>query len=171
MRKLMLISVVTGALAAPLVPLPASGQEATGGGQKVEPAIAKVADAYMEAVNARDAARVAELYTEDAVEMPPHQKPVKGRAAIRNHYQQQFKGETAEFSDLKLQRMESRITGEIAYDTGQYSQRITPKAGKPVQDTGNYIVILHRTGGQWRVAYAIYNSHMLPLGTPATNKP
>lgn len=170
MKKLM--SLVTGVLlAAPLMAQTPAVQAGKGGTQKADPAIAKVADAYVATVNARDAAKVAELYTEDAVEMPPNQKPLKGRAAIGSYYQQMFKGEMGEFSDLRLQRIASRTVGEIGYETGQYSQRITPKAGKPMDDTGNYVVILHQTQGQWRVAYAIYNSHTPDIGQPATKKP
>lgn len=149
----------------------ASAQAGAGGAQKADPAIVKVADAYVAAVKARDAAKVAELYAENAVEMPPHQKPIRGRDNIRKHYEQQFKDPGAEFSGVTLQRTEARVSGNIGYDTGQYSQRITPKGGKPIDDTGNYIVILHQTDGQWRVAHAIYNSHLPPPGTPAAKQP
>lgn len=133
--------------------------------QKADPAVVKIADAYVAAVKARDAAKIAELYAEDAIEMPPYQKPIKGRAAIRNHYEQQFK-EMPELSDLQLTRIDARTTGDMGYDVGSYSQKFTPKDGKPTDDTGNYTVILRRAAdGQWRVAYAIYNSHMRPTGT------
>jgi len=141
-------------------------QAGAGGAQKADPAIVKISDAYLAAVKARDAAKVVELYKEDAVEMPPHQKPVRGRANIQAYYQQQFKGEQAQFSDLRLQRTEARTSGDVGYDTGQYSQRITPRGGKPIDDSGNYIVILHQTGGQWRVAHVIYNSHLPPMAPP-----
>lgn len=159
------------ALAVPLLAQSTAAQPAPGAGQKADPAIAKIADAYVAAVNARDAAKVSELYTENAVEMPPNQKPLKGRAAIRSHYEQMFKGGLGvEFSNLMLQRLESRTEGDVGYETGQYSQRVAPKGAKPFDDTGNYAVILHRTQGQWRVAYAIYNSHT-PAGQPALKQP
>ena len=159
------------ALAAPLLAQGTAGQPSGSPGQKADPAIAKIADAYVAAVNARDAAKVAELYTETAVEMPPNQKPLKGRTAIRSHYEQMFKGGLgAEFSNLQLQRLESRTEGEVGYETGQYSQRIALKGAKPFDDTGNYAVILHRVQDQWRVAYAIYNSHT-PAGQPAVKQP
>jgi uncharacterized protein (TIGR02246 family) len=170
MKKL--FAVLTAVLiAGPLSSHAVSRQPGTGGAQKADPAIVKVADAYVAAMKARDAAKVAELYMENAVEMPPHQKPVRGRASIQKYYEQQFKDASAEFSGVTLNRTEARISGNIGYDTGQYSQRITPKGGKPIDDTGNYIVILHQADGQWRVAYAIYNSHLPPPGTPAAKQP
>jgi uncharacterized protein (TIGR02246 family) len=164
--------VLTGvAIAVSLMGGVASAQAGAGGAQKADPAVVKVADAYVAAMKARDAAKVAELYMENAVEMPPHQKPVRGRANIQKYYEQQFKDDSAEFSGVTLNRTEARTSGNIGYDTGQYSQRITPKGGKPIEDTGNYIVILHQAEGQWRVAYAIYNSHLPPPGTPAAKQP
>jgi uncharacterized protein (TIGR02246 family) len=156
------IVVVTAVLCAALMVPPAFAQ-AGGGTPQPEPAIAKIIEAYVAGMKARDAAKIAELYAEDAVEMPPFQQPVKGRKAIRGYYEQQFKGEQMEFADLRLQRVESRMSGDLAFDTGTYAQKVTPKGGQPTDDTGNYLVILRRAAdGQWRVAYAIYNSHVPP---------
>jgi uncharacterized protein (TIGR02246 family) len=133
--------------------------------QKADPAIAKIVDAYVAGVKARDTAKIAELYAEDAVEMPPFRQPLKGRQAIRSHYEQMFKGEQMQFSDFSLKRLESMTSGDIAFETGTYSQRVTPKGGQQADDTGNYMVLLRRAAdGQWRVAYAIYNSHNPPPG-------
>lgn len=145
------------------LPVQAAPPQAQATAQKADTAIAKIVDAYVAGMNARNAAKIAELYAEDAVEMPPFRQPVKGRQAIRSYYEQQFKGEQMEFSDLRLQRIDSRTSGDIAFDTGTYTQKVTPKGGKPMDDTGNYVVILRRAAdGQWRVAYAIYNSHVPP---------
>ncbi len=92
MKKL--LTVMTGVLlAVPLMTHVASAQAGGGGSQTADPAIVKVADAYVAAVKARDAAKVAELYIENAVEMPPHQKPIRGRENIRKLYAQQRKRE------------------------------------------------------------------------------
>lgn len=161
MASLALVTSV-GTLAAP--------EQKSTAGRKADPVIVKVADAYVAATKARDAAKIAELYTEDALEMPPNQKPVQGRASIRQYYEQQFKGDT-QFTDLQLQHLESRVSGDVAYDVGHYRQTITPKGGKPIEDTGNFVVVLHQAGGQWRVAYAIYNSHLPPMSSGPAKKP
>ena len=160
MKKL--LSVIAALIVAtPLMARATSPQVSPG---KPDPAIVKVADAYRAAMKARDAAKVVELYTEDAVEMPPNHKAIKGRANIRKYYEEQFKGTMAQASDLTLQHLESRVAGDVGYDVGRYTQKITPKGGKPMDDSGNYVVILHQSGGQWRVAYAIYNSDLPPPG-------
>ena len=44
----------------------------------------------MAAFNAKDAAKVALLYTDDAVVMPPNHALVKGRANIEAYFKQEF---------------------------------------------------------------------------------
>lgn len=124
--------------------------------QSIEAAIRSVADQYMKATLAGDAKAVAALYTEDAVEMPPNEPPIKGRTAIQQHYEKLLKG--GKVSRFTLSHLEARSSGDIAYDVGTYDQSTTPTGGAEMPDTGKFVVILKRTGGTWRVAYAIYNS-------------
>jgi uncharacterized protein (TIGR02246 family) len=131
----------------------------------IDAAISAVADAYVKATLAADAKAIADLYTDDAVEMPPNQPAVKGRAAIQQYYQKQFAaGKIARFS---LTHLESRAMGDTGFDVGTYQQNITPATGAAMDDSGKYTVILKRTGGRWRVAYAIYNSDRPMPGGPA----
>ena len=129
-----------------------------------EAAIKQVADAYVKASLASDAKAVAALYTEDAVEMPPNQPPVKGRTAIEQHYAKLFAG-GGKVGAFALTHLESRASGDLGYDAGTYQQTMTPPGqAAPMKDTGKYVVILKRVTNEWKVAYAIYNSD---LPTPA----
>jgi hypothetical protein len=56
-----------------------------------------------------------------------------------------------------LTHTESTISGDTAYDVGTYTQRLSTRDGM-VDDTGKYIVMLKRTGRDWKIAYAIHNS-------------
>lgn len=119
-------------------------------------AVTSVADRYAKAVLAADAKAVAALYTADAVEMPPNQPTVKGRSAIQQYYEKLFgAGKTARFT---LTHLETQAAGDTAYDVGTYQQSIMPAGAAGMDDTGKYVVILKRVDGEWRVAYAIYNS-------------
>ena len=130
---------------------PPNAQSATGAA-----AITAIADRYAKAMLAADAAAIGGLYTADAVEMPPNQPSVKGRSAIQQYYEKQFAaGKIARFT---LTHTETRAVGDTAYDVGTYEQSIVPTGAAGVDDTGKYVVILKRTGGEWRVGYAIYNS-------------
>ena len=130
----------------------------------IDAAIKAVADQYVKATLAADAKAIAALYTDDAVEMPPNQSPVKGRAAIQQYYEKQFGA--GKISNFQLEHLDTRSTGDIGYDVGTYRQSMTPSGGLGIEDTGKYIVILKRAGGVWKVAYAIYNSNTpLPSGS------
>jgi uncharacterized protein (TIGR02246 family) len=126
-----------------------------------DPAIRQVADSYVKASLAGDAKAIAALYTDDAVEMPPNQPPIKGRAAIEGYYTKLMSG--AKMGSFTLTHIESRASGEAGYDVGTYQQSMTPPgATAPMKETGKYVVVLKRTGGAWKVAYAIYNSDQAP---------
>lgn len=54
--------------------------------EKTKVDLKKVADNYLKAVNSRDAAAVAKLYTEDAIMiMPGESEPIQGRKAIEEN--------------------------------------------------------------------------------------
>ena len=86
-----------------------------------------MADQYVKATLAGDAKAVAALYTDDAVEMPPNEPAVKGRAAIQQLYEMNFKA--AKISDFSLTHVESRSSGDTGYDTGTFRQTVTPTGG------------------------------------------
>jgi uncharacterized protein (TIGR02246 family) len=126
--------------------------------------IGKVSDAYVKASLAADAKAIAALYTEDAVEMPPNQPMVKGRAAIEQYYTKQFGG-SAKLQSFALTKIESNASGDIGFEVGTYRQTITD-GQHPMNDAGKYTVVMKRTGGAWKVAYAIYNSDTPPTAMP-----
>ena len=156
MKKLSLVLIV---LTAPV--LLAHSTQPPAAQKKIDQAIAAVADQYVKATLAGDAKAIAALYTEDAVEMPPNQPPVKGRAAIQQYYEKLFKeGKTSRFT---IDHLETQASGNVGYDVGTYQQSMTPGGGAAMEDTGKFTVILRRTGGTWLVAYAIYNSDRPPM--------
>jgi ketosteroid isomerase-like protein len=138
-----------------------AAQPPTKGGEDVE-GIKKIGDAYVKASLARDAKAIAALYTDDAIEMPPNQPMVKGRAANLQYYEQAFGG-GMNVNSFALTHIDIHAAGDRGYDVGTYTQSVTPKgATNPVTDSGKYTVILKRVGSAWQVAYAIYNSDQPP---------
>ena len=139
------------------------GAAAQTGGGSGNAAVKQVADSYVKAVLAGDAKAVAALYTEDAVEMPPNQPMIKGRAAIQQYYEKVF-GMGMKVMSFTLDHLESHASGDSAWDAGAYKQSMQGETGTttPPSDTGKYVVILKRAGNGWKVAYAIYNSDMAP---------
>ena len=72
-------------LVATILAGPAMSQTPRTGGAG-DQAIAGVADAYVKASLAGDVKAMVALYTDDAIEMPPNQPAVRGRAAIEQYY-------------------------------------------------------------------------------------
>jgi ketosteroid isomerase-like protein len=130
--------------------------------------VVRVANTYVTAMLASDAAMAAALYREDAVEMPNCRPLVKGRPAIEQYFRGLMK--ELKITTFVLTHMESIISGDTGYDVGTYTQRLSTRDGM-VDDTGKYIVMLKRTGGDWKIAYAIHTSDRpstMPPGTGAS---
>jgi len=126
---------------------------------KTDPALDKLSKAYMSAFNARDAAKVAALYKEDAVLMPPNQAMVKGRANIQSFWAAALKEGAA---SLQLRPMESSIGGTQAFEAGTYTLATKGAGGAAATENGKYVIVLHRVGADWQIAYDIYNSDQPP---------
>ena len=141
-----------------ILPAKSASPQSTAAAKDVDAAIKAIADQYVKATLAGDAKAIAALYTEDAVEMPPNIPAVKGRAAIEQYYAKMLKFKDARMSVFTLNHLETRAVGDTGYDVGTYQQTVTPTSGAALDDTGKYTIILKRSGGIWRVAYAIYNS-------------
>jgi uncharacterized protein (TIGR02246 family) len=127
---------------------------------KTDPALDKLAAAFAEAFNARDAARVASFYADDAIVMPPDQAMVKGRSNVEAYYARGFRQEIANF---RLQPIESATTGTHAFEAGTSTlteRRNASATGGRAEITsdGKYVVIYRRVNGQWKIAYDIFNN-------------
>ena len=120
------------------------------GQQRTDPALNKLADAFAEAFNAKDAPRVAAFYAEDAIVMPPDQPMVRGRQNIEAYYARGFR---QDISNFRLAPMESAIAGAHAFEAGASS--LTERRGTT---SGKYVVIYTRVDGQWKIAYDIFNN-------------
>ena len=117
---------------------------------KTDPALNKLAAEWAAAFNARNASKIALLYADDAVVMPPNKPMVKGRAAIEAH----FKGEIEQGpTNFQLNPFESAISGSQAFEVG--TTTVSLPGGEI--DRGKYVVVLKRVGNDWKIAYDIYN--------------
>jgi ketosteroid isomerase-like protein len=132
-------------------------------GSKIVPELSKLAADFGAAVTAGQAAKVAALYTADASFMPPNEPAIRGAAAIQGWFQKQIDGGVTK---LQLTPTESRITGDVAFETGTYTVSVKPKTGPPITDTGKYIVMLRKESGGWKISHDIFNSDLPLPGAP-----
>ena len=139
-------------------------QRPTGLSEADRTAIRQADEADMTMVNAKDWKGDLALYTEDAIELPPNQAAVQGKAAI-----QACKEAFPPFSNFQEQSLEIEGQGDLAYDRGTYSMTVTPPGAAPIEDRGKYLTILRKQAdGSWKVARFMFNSDR-PL--PAKEKP
>jgi uncharacterized protein (TIGR02246 family) len=118
-------------------------------------ALNKLSADWAAAFNAKDAAKIASRYADDAVVTPPNQPMVKGRANIEAHWKREIQqGAT----NLQLKPIESAISGSQAFEAG--ISTMTLRGGQ--RDLGKYAVVLKRVGNDWKIAYDVYNSDAPP---------
>ena len=121
-----------------------------------EQAIHAQVDRWLQLVKAKDAAAIAQLYTEDGAVMPPNAPIGKGRAAIQQAWASMMAtpGFDLTFSPEQIVISSS---GDMALDRGTYALKVAP-AGTPQTDSGKYVVVWRKIGGDWKAAADIFNS-------------
>jgi len=125
-------------------------------------AIKATTEAAILAINSEDRTAHAELYTEDAVLMPPNLPMIRGREGI-----QAWNEASPPITDFNLTIVEIDGCGDLAFVLGTYSMTIALEGiPEPIQDTGKYIEIRQKQeDGSWLISRDIFNSD-LPLPPP-----
>ena len=130
-------------------------------------AVNALRDQYATAFNASDAAAVAATFADDGIEMIPNQAAVEGKQAIQGYYEAMFKGSSAKTAAAPL---ETQVAGDWAYVRGTLTATVTPKSGKPMEESGKYLFIVKRQpDGAWKIYRDISNSSE-PLPSAAGTK-
>ena len=100
--------------------------------------------------NAGDAAGIAELYAEDAIQMPPDAASRVGRGAILASMEETFGANTLQLTSIAD---EIEVAGDLAFVRITWDEGITPKAaGDTELMHGNWLVIFKRQAdGSWKM--------------------
>ena len=111
-------------------------------------------------MHAGDWKLVAQSFAEDAVRIPPHEAPHRGRDQI-----EAWLGGIEELIAYELTRDALDGVDRIAYIRGSYAITLRPLgAPGPVSDAGDFLEIWRKEpDGAWRIAEAIWNTR-LPMG-------
>ena len=139
---------------------PAAAERATGTAD--EEAIRQQVARWLELVKSKDAAGIAEMYTEDGAVMPRNGKIGKGRTAIQQIWASMMNTPGFELTFAPEQIVVSG-SADMAMDRGTYQLAIAP-SGKPQSDTGKYVVVWRKVGGEWKAAADIFNSDQPAAG-------
>jgi len=130
-------------------------------------AINKIREDFISAFNAGDAAKIGDLYADDAVQMPGDGSPtLKGRAAIIERNKGFFEAFTVK---MTITPSRNAVSGDLAYDEGTYAIERTPKkaGSKPMSEEGRYVIVLRREAGGWKVIEDIDNAIKPPAAAGA----
>ena len=106
---------------------------------KLPPALARVLTDYQAAWRNRDAAGLARLFAEDGFVLPSGRPPVRGRAAIQQHY-------TGQGGPLALRAIAFEAEGKVGYIIGGFAQQ------EGQSDAGKFTLTLRKdTSGRWLI--------------------
>jgi len=115
-------------------------------------------DVWQSAYDAKDAALIAEIYSENGAVMPPNSESVNGQAAIEDFFTEFH----ATGMGVEIQDTEAYAHGDVGYKVGTYT--ISDADGATL-DEGKYVEIWRYIDGTWQMYRDIFNSN-LPLSAP-----
>lgn len=116
---------------------------------------------WLDLIKAKDAAAIAQMYTEDGALLPPNAPISKGRTAIEQTWAAMMNTPGFELTFAPEQIVLSG-SADMALDRGTFRMVVAP-SGKAQVDTGKYVVVWRKVGGEWKAAADIINSD-LPVG-------
>ena len=132
---------------------------ATGTKKATKAGIKQIAPEMEAAFRTKDAAKLASLYADDAVLMPPNQEMVKGRAAIEAWFREPMR----RLASVKIAPARTKVSGDKPDEVGTF-ETIAEGTTAASPMTFKYVLIFKRVKGKWLVAFDIWNSNF-----PASN--
>jgi len=113
-------------------------------------AIRQADEQFFAAVNAKNAAAAADIYSDDAVYQEAGSPAVTGKDGVRKHLEGFIKlpqlSMSGETTDIKFSD-----DGNLAYSTGKFTVGYADAKGQSVKDDGKYFIVWRKTDGKWKV--------------------
>jgi len=137
--------------------------------------IATIPERFVQRALVADWDGVAELYHPAAIQMPPDQPTVEGRAAIRHALSRTLGAEGGvRLEELSLSIREAEGIGDLVFVWAVYRLKISVTVGGEevgIEQHGPYVNILRQDGeGHWRIYRQIYNRDHPPGPYPASSQ-
>ncbi len=96
------------------------------------------------------------FYASDATLMPSGEATVRGIQAIGDFWRETPANGLV---SLMLETGEVQVSGELAFEIGQFNRTLRRRHGAPFQERGKYLVIYRRDdAGSWRAIAEMFNS-------------
>jgi len=143
--------------------------DAAGGaaGAAAADAVRQAEAATLAAFKAKDAARAASYYAEDAVVMIPGRAVATGRAAVEKAIGEDLGDPNFTF-DFTNAKTDVAASGDMAYTRGSFRVTYTdPKTRAKASEAGSYVTVFRKgSDGAWR-AVADISTPSIPIPPPA----
>lgn len=145
----------------PSAPAPASKPDLSA----EEKAIRDVDASWLKAAQARDAAGEAAIFASDGVAYREHVDPLVGPAAFQTWDTKLYADNPRQTTNWTTESIQIADSGELAIQTGQYHVTGIGANGDR-EDTGRFVTVWKKVGGEWKVAHDI-GSTTMPEVPPA----
>jgi uncharacterized protein (TIGR02246 family) len=115
---------------------------------------------FVFAANSSDAARFADVFTDDAIRIPADTPIIKGKEVILKDAQEFYEEFTEE---AKIEVLDAHMFGGMISARGTWANISTPKdGGEPRKINGNWISILKKqSDGAWKIMWDIWTLEQL----------
>ena len=115
-------------------------------------------DQWAEGFMTKDADKILDLYSADAVSMSSEKPTLTGIQEIRKHIESMLSDTALIFNTYKysIDVMEISASGDLAYVRGHDEVTMKIKEGT-IQDKGRYIDIWKKIDGKWKIITMISN--------------
>ena len=121
-------------------------------------AIRRVLEQDAAAVRRADWEAAARLFTTDAIRFPPHQAPIRGRAAMLA-----WLNTFPPIQTFEITADEIAGGGDVAFVRGRYRLTVAPPGAAPMSDRGNYMGLLRKQpDGSWLWTTDMIASELAP---------
>lgn len=113
-----------------------------------------------------DTQAIANLYTKDAIVLPPNTEMVQGRDSIKSFWESVTK-----MGIVNIHLTTTNITGSgnIAVETGKYDLEVYPEGKEAINDHGKYLVVWQQQNdNSWKIIRDMWSSDVVP--TPPAGK-
>jgi uncharacterized protein (TIGR02246 family) len=124
--------------------------------------IKTMSDEWSKAGAAKDAAKFATFYADDATVMFPSEPSFHGMDSIKQVVAPMMQDPNFALS-FKAEKIE--VAGSLGYSQGSLSLTTTARDGKPFVDTGKFLKVWKKQAdGSWKAVEDIFNSDLPPGG-------
>ncbi|QUM80424.1 DUF4440 domain-containing protein [Moritella sp. 5] len=115
----------------------------------------KLCDSSIELFNAGDYEGVANLYKKETQFLAPNFSRITTREGVSNFWKNTF---NAGYRFQKVETIEVRVGGELAYWLFNWVMTNPDKNGKTITQTGKNILVWENVGSEWLICLDSWNS-------------